>query len=384
MRAFCNARVLLGGGFVEGVAVLVDGARIAAVVPETDVPPGADRIDLAGDMLVPGFIDTQVNGGGDVLFNDAPCVETIRRIGAAHARFGTTGFLPTLISDDLAVVREGIAAVDAAIEAGVPGVLGIHIEGPFINVARKGIHAADKIRPIDDEGMAVLTSLKLGRTLVTLAPELAGAEVIARLVGSGVIVAAGHTAGTHAEVTAAIDAGLTGFTHLFNAMSQLGNREPGTIGAALTAEGVWCSLIVDGLHVHPATLKLAIRCQPADRFVLVSDAMPTTGGVRDSFMLNGRHIRASAGRLVDEDGTLAGADLDMLSAVRNAHRLLGVSLEAALAMASANPAAFLSLEDALGTIASGKVASLLAVTPDLRIARSWIGGLEHHAGGALS
>ncbi len=376
MRAFCDARVLLDGRFAEGMAVLVEGARIAAVVPRADVPAGADRIDLGGAMLVPGFIDTQVNGGGDVLFNDSPTVETIRRIGAAHARFGTTGFLPTLISDDLAVVREGIDAVDEAIRLGVPGVLGIHIEGPFINVARKGIHAADKIRSIDEEGVGVLTSLRRGRTLVTLAPELAGPDVIRRLADRGVVVAAGHTAGSYAEVASAVEAGLTGFTHLFNAMSQLGNREPGAVGAALASEGVWCSLIVDGVHVSPVTLKLALRCKPLDRFVLVSDAMPPTGGTGTSFTLNGRRIRVEAGQLIDEEGTLAGADLDMLSAVRNACDMLDVSPEAALAMASANPADFLSLQGDLGRIAPGRRASLLAITSTWDIARCWIDGVE--------
>lgn len=376
MRAFSNARVLIDGRFVDGMAVLVDGARVVAVVPEADTPVGIDQVDIAGNMLVPGFIDTQVNGGGDVLFNDAPTVETIRRIGQAHARFGTTGFLPTLISDDLAVVREGIAAVDEAIAQGVPGVLGIHIEGPFINVARKGIHAADKIRAIDEEGIRVLTSLRRGRTLVTLAPELAGEETVRHLVRAGVVVAAGHTAGSYTEVASAIDAGLTGFTHLFNAMSQLGNREPGAVGAALIADGVWCSLIVDGLHVSPVTLKLALRCKPLDRFLLVSDAMPTTGGTRTSFTLNGRHIRAEDGRLVDEDGTLAGANLDMLSAVRNAHRLLDLPIEAALGMASVNPAAFLSIGSDLGRIAPGLVASLLTLDTAGRLARCWIGGVE--------
>ena len=376
MRALVNARTLVDGAFRDGVAVLIDGADIAGVVPESAIPAGVERVDLSRAMLVPGFIDTQVNGGGDALFNADPSVETIRRIGAAHLRFGTTGFLPTLISDDIDVIRAGIAAVDAAIDEGVPGVLGIHVEGPFINVERKGIHAADKIRPIDDAGIAVLTSAKRGRTLVTLAPELAGPQVIARLVGAGVVVAAGHSAGTHAAVLAGIDAGLTGFTHLFNAMTQLGNREPGAVGAALEAEGVWCSLIVDGLHVSPVTLRLALRCKPHDRFVLVTDAMPPTGGRATSFVLHGRRIHARDGRLVDDDGVLAGADLDMISAVGNTHRMLGVPLEQAIGMASANPAAFLGIGDRIGAIAPGQRASLLALDDGLTILRGWIEGRE--------
>ena len=375
MQAFVDARVLIDGRFAEDVAVLVDRGRIAAVVPRADIPADADRVDLDGAMLVPGFIDTQVNGGGDALFNDAPTVATIRRIGEAHARFGTTGFLPTLISDDLAVIRAGIAAVDAAIAAGVPGVLGIHVEGPFINLARKGIHAGDKIRSMEEADIAVLTSLRRGRTLVTLAPEMVSRDAIRRLTAGGVVVAAGHTAGTYAEITGAVDAGVTGITHLFNAMSQLGNREPGAVGAGLTCDGVWCALIVDGIHVAPATLRLALRCKPAGKIMLVSDAMPTTGGTASSFMLNGREIRSEGGRLIDELGTLAGADLDMLAAVINAQRLLGVSAAAALAMASANPADFLGLTGHVGRIAPNRRASLLAIGDDWVIRRRWIDGV---------
>jgi N-acetylglucosamine-6-phosphate deacetylase len=374
MFALLNGRALIDGAFRDDRAVLVEGARIAAVLPLSEVPSHAERYDLGGALLAPGFIDVQVNGGGDALFNDDPSVATIRRIGAAHRAFGTTGFLPTLISDDLHVIRAGIAAVDAAIAEGVPGVLGIHIEGPFINVARKGIHSADKIRAIDDEGLAVLTSLTRGRTLVTLAPELAGADVVRRLSAAGVIVSAGHTAGSFAEVTSAIDAGLTGFTHLFNAMSPLTSREPGAVGAALFDERTWASLIVDGHHVDPVTLKLALRCKPMERFMLVTDAMPPTGGSVDGFVLNGRRISAVDGRLVADDGTLAGADLTMLGAVQATRTLLGVPVETALEMASRSPAAFLGLTKELGSIAPGARASLVAIAGD-RIQQTWIDGI---------
>jgi len=376
MFALVNARILLDGRLTDGCAVLVDGPRIADVTAADRVPAGVPREDLHGAILAPGFIDVQVNGGGDALFNDDPSVETIRRIGAAHRRFGTTGFLPTLISDDLDVIRAGIAAVDAAIAKGVPGVLGIHIEGPFINVARKGIHDPDKIRGLDAEGLAVLTSLVRGRTLVTLAPETVGAATIRRLAEAGVIVSAGHTAGTHEEIVAGIDAGVTGFTHLFNAMSPLTSREPGAVGAALSDDRVWCSLIVDGHHVDPVTLRLALRCKPADRFLLVSDAMPPTGGTATGFTLNGRRIDARGGRLVADDGTLAGADLDMMAAVRGATDLLQVPMAAALHMASAAPAGFLGLAAELGRVAPGHRASLVAIGDDRRVVRTWIDGLE--------
>src|SRR5262245_38621073 len=210
-------------------------------------------------MLLPGFIDTQVNGGGGVLFNSQPTLDTIRRIGRAHRQFGTTGFLPTLISDDLEVLERAVSAVQAALDAGVPGVLGIHIEGPFINVERKGVHDPAKFRRIDDEAIRLLTSLRGGRTLVTLAPETTTPQVIERLAAAGVIVCAGHTNASHAVIRTALDHGLRGFTHLFNAMSQLTAREPGVVGAALEDERSWCGIIVDGRHVDPVVLRIALK-----------------------------------------------------------------------------------------------------------------------------
>lgn len=371
--ALVNGRVLSGAGFVTDKAVLLDGDRIAAAVNEVDLPATAERFDLDGGLLVPGFIDTQVNGGGGVLFNDAPTVETIRTIGEAHRRYGTTGFLPTLISDDLHVIRSGIEAVDSAIAEGVPGVLGIHIEGPFLNEHRKGIHEADKIRELDEEGWAVLTSLKRGRTLVTVAPECTTPQMIARLAAAGVIVSAGHSNGCYSDVTDAIAAGLSGFTHLFNAMSPLDAREPGVVGAALESDSTWCGIIVDGQHVSPATLRVALRCKPHDKFMLVTDAMPTVGSESKEFVLQGKKIRASGGACIDEQGRLAGSDLDMAWAVRNAIDLLGLPPETALAMASAVPAAFLRLED-VGAIAAGYRADLVLLDDNQGVRETWIGG----------
>lgn len=372
--ALINGRVFAGDRIIEGKAVIVDGSLIAELVDLADLGPEIDRYDLNGGLLVPGFIDTQVNGGGGVLFNDTPTVETIRIIGEAHRKFGTTGFLPTLISDDLHVIRAGIEAVDAAIADGVPGVLGIHIEGPFLNEQRKGIHDADKIRELDEEGFGVLTSAKLGRTLVTVAPECTTPGMIARLVDAGVIVAAGHSEASYKEMRAAIEAGLSGVTHLFNAMSQLTSREPGVVGAALEDEGTWCGLIVDGHHVHPASFKLALRCKPHDRFMLVTDAMPSVGTDVEGFLLQGKDIMVQDGACRDETGRLAGSHLDMASAVRNAVSMLGLSAETALRMASANPAAFLGESGRLGTISPGSLASLVLLDDALNVTQTWIAG----------
>jgi N-acetylglucosamine-6-phosphate deacetylase len=373
--ALVNGQVLNGQGFVRGLGVVVDGDRIAAVLPEAEALARADeRFDLEGGRLAPGFIDTQVNGGGGVLFNDELTVEAIAAIGAAHRRFGSTGFLPTLISDDLDAIDRAMRAVEQAIAARVPGVLGVHVEGPFINAARAGIHDKAKFRLLDDRARALLSSLKAGRTLVTLAPELTEPEMIAQLSASGVIVAAGHSDATYEEIEAALAAGLTGFTHLFNAMSPLTSRAPGVVGAALTHQASFCGLIVDGRHVHPAALRVALACKPLDRFMLVTDAMPSVGLANKTFILQGQTITVQDGVCVAADGTLAGSDLDMAAAVRNSVDLLGLEPADAIRMASLNPAAFLGLDHLLGRIAPGRIASLVLLDAALEVRGTWIDG----------
>jgi N-acetylglucosamine-6-phosphate deacetylase len=372
--ALINGRVMTDRGAVEECAVLIENGRITGLMRNADLPTGAARHDLKGGLLLPGFIDTQVNGGGGVLFGDAPTVETLRVISAAHARFGTTGFLPTLISGDFSLIRAAIGAVEAAIAAGVPGVLGIHIEGPFLNPSRKGIHDAENFRALDGDAFELLTSVKRGKTLVTLAPEETTPQVIAALVKAGVIVSAGHTDATYGDIRAALAAGLTGFTHLFNAMSPLRAREPGTVGAALSDAESWCGIIVDGHHVDPATLRIALACKRIDRLMLVTDAMPSVGAPDKSFRLQGRTISVKNGVCTAPDGTLAGSDLDMASALRNAMALMGVDLTGAVAMASRNPAAFLGLSDEVGGCRTGQRANFALVDDALEVQGVWIDG----------
>jgi N-acetylglucosamine-6-phosphate deacetylase len=373
--ALVGGRVLTPDGVREGLAVVIDGADIAWVGPADDLASGVARRDLAGGLLLPGFIDVQVNGGAGRLFNDDPSVATIRAIGAAHRRFGATGFLPTLISDDLEVVARAIGAVRQGLAEGVPGLLGIHIEGPFLNASRKGIHDARKFRVIDERAFTLLSSLAEGITLVTLAPEKTTPAMIARLTAAGVIVSAGHTNADYSTIKAALAAGLTGFTHLFNAMSPLTSRSPGTVGAALEDPASWCGLIVDGRHVDPVVLKLALRCKSPDRFLLVTDAMPSVGMIDKAFTLQGQPIRVVNGVCVRADGALAGSDLDMAGAVRNAMDLLGLDLPRAVAMATRNPAAFLGLERRLGAIAPGLAASLVLADDRLNVLETWIDGM---------
>jgi N-acetylglucosamine-6-phosphate deacetylase len=374
--ALVNGRLLTDEGLVSGPTLLLSGARIEALVDPKD-PRCADAavVDLEGQILLPGFIDVQVNGGGGVLFNDDPSPESIRAIGAAHRRFGTTGFLPTLISDDLDSIGRAIDAVQSSLDAGMPGVLGIHIEGPFLNWARRGVHDSKHLRLLDTSFVSPLSRLRGGRTVLTLAPEMTTPEIIAKLAASGILVSAGHSEASFAETTAAIAHGLRGFTHLFNAMARIEPRDPGIVGAALYDEKTWCGIIVDGHHVDPIMLKLALRCKPHDRFMLVTDAMPAVGSTEPTFVLQGRTIRVVDGICRDESGTLAGTALDMAGAVRNAVSLLGLDLVEAARMAGEYPAEFLGLGHELGRIAPGYRANLVLLNDELEVQKTWIEGV---------
>jgi N-acetylglucosamine-6-phosphate deacetylase len=372
--ALTGARVFDGTRLVDGVAVVINETTIESVIAEADLAEGIARRQIEG-IIAPGFIDIQVNGGGGVLFNQTPTVEGITTIAAAHRQFGTTGLLPTFISDTAEQMRAAADAVRGALLAGIPGVLGIHLEGPWLNPARKGVHDARFFRDISDDDIALLTAPGLGRVLVTLAPERVSPKAIARLVEAGVVVSAGHTEADAATLVVARGAGLSGFTHLFNAMPPLSGRAPGPVGIALSDPDAWCGLIVDLVHVDPVSLRAAIAARGFERMILVSDAMPTVGTDVAHFELLGRKILRSDDRLVAENGTLAGAHLDMASAVRNAVMGLGLPLEAALHMASRAPAEFLGLGDELGRIAPGYRADLVLLDKDLGVVETWIGGV---------
>ena len=374
MRALVNATVHTGEQVLERHAVLILDQTIVDIVPAGKIPGEAAPINLDGGILAPGFVDLQVNGGGGVLFNDQPTVATIARIGAAHRQFGTTGFLPTLISDDRETMAQAIAAVASALEEGVPGVLGIHLEGPFVNQARKGAHDGRKIRPLGAGDVELLASLSGGSTMVTLAPERVGAEVIATLAAKGIRVSAGHTDATTAELKPAIAQGVACFTHLFNAMRPFAGREPGAVGTALADRDVWCTIIVDGHHVHYDSVRIAWRAKPAGKLILVSDAMAPVGADMAEFRLGEERIEVRDGRCLTADGRLAGSVLDMATAVRNAHRQVGIPLDEALRMAARYPAEFLGLADRIGRLAPGLRANLVLLDPDLTVRASWIDG----------
>ena len=371
--ALVGARVFDGAHMLDGRAVVVGNGRILGVPLEHDLGPGIERRRIEG-LLAPGFIDVQVNGGGGVLYNDVRSVDGIRTIAEAHRAYGTTGLLPTFITDTRETMAEAVEAMRAALAARVPGVLGIHLEGPFISPERKGVHDPAFMRPMEEEDIAIMTSLTEGRTLVTLAPERNSLEAIARLSEAGVLVCAGHTASDYATVMEAVRHGLRGFTHLYNAMPPLAGRDPGPVGAALDSPDTWCGLIVDGHHVSDAALRVAIAAKGKEHMMLVTDAMAVTGTDLTGFELHGRTIYRRDGRLTTADGTLAGSDLDMAGAVRNSVERLGLALPDALRMASLIPARFLRLDHEMGRIAPGYRADLVLLDESLQVRETWIGG----------
>lgn len=377
LTAITGARIFDGDLWHEHHALVIEDGKVAAIAPLRDVPAEARTVPMDGLSLVPGFVDLQVNGGGGVLLNEQRDVEGIRTICAAHARFGTTALLPTLITDTPEVTEEAITAGLAARAAAVPGFLGLHLEGPHLSIARKGAHDPALIRPMEEADLERTVAARKGleALLTTLAPENASNAQIARLAAAGVTVSLGHSDSGYATATAAVEAGAHVVTHLFNAMSQLGNREPGMVGATLDLGHVSAGLIADGFHVHPAAIRTALRAKRGPgRIFLVTDAMSPMGTDMTSFFLNGREIFREGGRLTLADGTLAGADIDMASCVRYMRDTVGVELEEALRMASLYPAEAIGMTGRKGRLTHGHDADFAVIDGDVAVVSTWIAG----------
>lgn len=372
MFVLSGARIFDGERLLDDHAVVVEGARIAAIVPHSDRPDGAVQ-DLGGGLLAPGYIDVQVNGGGGVLFNDDPTPEGIGRIAAAHRRHGTIGLLPTLVTDTPQVMAAAIAATREARRL-TPAALGIHLEGPFLDPHRKGAHELKHIRDLERDDVATIAEANCGAVMLTLAPNRVGTESIAELAQQGVFVSLGHSNASYEEARGAVQAGARAFTHLFNAMSAPTGREPGMVGAALDLDEAFVGLIADGHHVHEANLRIALAAKRRDRFMLVTDAMPPAAGGPAQFDLQGRRVTCADGCLRLDDGTLAGSVLTMDEAVRYAINVIRLPLADALAMASRVPATFLRRDTELGRIAPGYLASLVHLDDELRVLETWIEG----------
>lgn len=367
MRYLLTApKIFDGANYHENMGLIINQGIIENIINMQDKPLGIKEIIHTSGTLTAGFIDLQVNGGGGLLFNDAPTVETLKIILDAHRTFGTAGLLPTLITADEATTFKALNAVRAGIKQGLTGLLGIHLEGPVINPKRKGIHDDKLMRALDQKLFDEITSQDLGQVIITIAPELVDNAQIHALKKAGVHVFAGHTAATSEDINQALLFGLKGFTHLFNAMTPMAGRDPGVVGIALNDQNSWCGIINDGHHVDPIMVKNAINAKICGKMVLVTDAMSTIGSNQTSFELDGRTIYRKDGRLTDATGTLAGADLDMITAVKNTCNL-GISFAESIRMASLYPAQCLGIDDQYGRILVGYKAQFNLIDSDFNL-----------------
>jgi N-acetylglucosamine-6-phosphate deacetylase len=379
-KVFTGARIFDGERFHEDSALIVAGGRIQAITAKGSLPEGAEIVPLDGGVLSPGFIDAQVNGGAGRMLNDDPSPESMYRIAGGHRPYGTTAMLPTLITDIGAATTAAIEAATEAVKAN-RGVVGLHLEGPHLSPARKGAHLAELMRPVEDTDVKAFIRAReaIGTLLITMAAEQVTARQVHALNEAGVIVSLGHSDCTADAADALFDAGARGVTHLFNAMSQMGHRSPGLVGAAIDHPASWCGVIADGHHVDPRALRIALRAKRGEgKLFFVTDAMSLVGSSEDSFTLNGRTVYRQAGdfcsKVVLADGTLAGSDVDMASTIRYGVGMLELPLAEALRMATSYPARFLRLADR-GHLWPGARADLVHINDAIEVSTTWIGGI---------
>ncbi len=349
---FQNARIFNGEELVQGYGLLVENNKVMDIIANDQPPKRAQTITLNHGIITPGYVETQANGGGGVLFNDAPTIEGIKTILKAHRRFGTVAMLPTFITDTKEKMTLAVKAVEQGLKENISGLLGGHFEGPFLNVEKKGTHLPEFIRKPDADDLTLFQSHQLGHSLVTLAPENVPVDFIKALIDAGLCVSAGHSMATKDDMIKAHRQGLSGVTHLYNAMPPLAGRQPSIIGSSV-ALGLYSGIIVDGIHSDPFSLQFAYNAIGADKLMLVTDSMHTIGVSDDinEFMITGQKVYVQGDRLVNEHGSLAGAHITMEQSVKNAVRLMGATTEDALKMAVSTPAKFigrLDLVDIMG------------------------------------
>lgn len=366
MQQISVARLFDGQNWQHNVTLSIEAGKVQSIQP-------ADGAVLQG-TLVAGFIDVQVNGGGGALFNTDTSLAALRTMVKAHAQFGSTALLPTVITDSVAVMQQAADVIAHAIATHEPGVIGVHFEGPHLSVPKKGVHPESYIRPLSDAELAIYRRTDLGIKLITVAPENISPEQIIALVEANVIVCLGHSNADAATAQAALAAGATGFTHLYNAMSPLTSREPGVVGVALADPDSWCGVILDGFHVHPLAVKVALAAKPKGKLLIVTDAMSPVGTSQTEFdFFDGKVIR-SGNKLTNLNGNLAGSVLDMAGAVSYAVRELGIELSEAVRMASLYPAEFLGISAQRGQIHVGAKADLVLLNEQGVVQQCWLEG----------
>ena len=363
-------RLFDGQQYLSGVSITIENGYISELIANDRAEVGSHIIE---DLIVPGFIDLQVNGGGGVLLNTNPTIEGLRKMLAAHRQFGTTAMLPTVISDCIDVMEQAANAVAEAIATNEPGIAGIHFEGPHLAEAKKGAHSPHFFREITEREWQLFSRRDIGQVLVTIAPETVSVEQIERFVALGVKVSLGHSNASFEQAQQAFLAGSDGVTHLYNAMSPFTSREPGLVGAALLNDNIYCGLIADGHHVDFHSCQLALKAKPQGKVFLVTDAMSTVGTQTTSFDFFDRKVYLNNGKLTSTTGELAGSALDMNTAVRNVTEFMNRPLEEALRMAALYPADYIS-DFTRGRIGVGSRADFVQLDKNINVISTWISG----------
>jgi len=374
LTALSDGLIFTGDAFVEGHALLIQDGNVKDIVANNSVPGEAKVISCVDSILAPGFIDCQVNGGGNAQLNATPTPEAVITIARAHQKHGTTRLLPTCISDTFAVMQQAQNAVRKARQQHA-GILGIHFEGPHLNPDRRGAHSPTPLRDPTPEDLSLYQPETDEIILLTFAPERINTDQIRKLRSQGVVLSLGHTEADPDAIHAALDAGATGFTHLFNAMGPLSAREPGPAGIALEDRNSWCGLIADGHHVSKEMVRLSLLAKPHGKVFLVTDAMAPAGSDQPKpFKLCGESIHVEGGRCLNSQERLAGSMITLSDAVRYCIKQASVEPEEALRMASAYPAAFLGLDDKFGKLLPGYTADIVALSHDFVPKAVWVDG----------
>lgn len=373
MYALTNCKVYTGTDVLVDHSVIINGAEIGTICPNSELPQDIELKDLKGAILSPGFIDLQLNGCGGVMLNDEITAETMQIMHEANLKSGCTSFLPTLITSSDEDMRASIEAAREYHNKYQNQSLGLHLEGPYLNVMKKGIHSVDHIRNSDSDMIQLMCDNADLIAKVTLAPELNDPEHIERLYKAGIVVSIGHTNATYAEARQGFESGITFATHLFNAMTPMVGREPGVVGAIYDTPDVYAGIIADGFHVDYANIRIAHKIKK-EKLVLVTDATAPAGVDMEYFIFVGKKVYYKDGKCVDENGTLGGSALTMIEAVQNTVEHVGIALDEALRMATLYPAQAMGVDNKLGRIKKGMVANLAIFDRDFNVKATVVNG----------
>ncbi|CAM4457785.1 N-acetylglucosamine-6-phosphate deacetylase [Vibrio agarivorans] len=373
MYALTNCKVYTGSDVLTQHALIIADEKIVQICPVSELPDNIETVDLDGANVSPGFIDLQLNGCGGVMFNDEITSETLEIMHQANLKSGCTSYLPTLITSSDENMRQAVAAARDYHAQYQNQSLGLHLEGPYLNVIKKGIHSVDYIRPSDDSMIDYICENADVITKVTLAPEHNKPEHIEQLAKAGIVVSIGHTNATYVEARDSFEAGISFATHLFNAMTPMAGREPGVVGAIYDTPEVYAGIIADGFHVDYANIRIAHKIK-GEKLVLVTDATAPAGAEMDHFIFVGKKVYYRDGKCVDENGTLGGSALTMIEAVQNTVEHAGIALDEALRMATLYPARAIGVEDKLGRIKKGMIANLTVFDRDFNIQANVVNG----------